>query len=229
MASRPVFIPSANGPLLVSEPAVEFEWAPGMALSQARKRVHALHAAAAKKLELRRVLEISSKSLDGLGVSLSAFNLRISCPDGVVTTVECAYQSAKRFELGGPFRDLRTGSASDARGDSRLRSSGRLVGFSDPAGDWGLKPDTAFYDWLYLTALQQSPHLSDQLLEFDGFTDIAFNPEKSLSCQARSAALFVALTRRGTLRTAMSGKEAFIASAYATQFRVRKESLFDTD
>ena len=229
MASRPVFIPSTNGPLLVSERAVEFEWAPGMALSQARKRVQALHSAAAKKLALRRILEISSKSLDGLGVSLSAFNLQIACPDGVVTSVECAYQSAKRFEHGGPFRDLRTSSAAHARGDSRLRSSGRLVGFSDPAGDWSLKPETAFYDWLYLTALQQSPHLSDQLIEFDGFTDIAFNPEKSLSCQARSAALFVALTKRATLSTAMSCKDAFITSAYATQGRHRRESLFDTD
>ena len=229
MASRPVFIPSANGPLLVSERSVEFDWAPGMALSQAHKRVHALHAAAAKKLELRRVLEISSKSLDGLGVSLSAFNLKLSCLDGVVTTVECAYQSAKRFEHGGPYRDLRAGSAAGARGDSRLRSSGRLVAFSDPAGDWGLKPDTAFYDWLYLTALQQSPHLADQLFEFDGFTDIAFNPKKSFSCQARAAALFVALTKRATLRTAMSGKEAFIATAYATQVRQKGESLFDNE
>lgn len=37
------------------------------------------------------------------------------------------------------------------------------------------------------------------LLEYDGFTDIEFNPQKSLNCQAKAAALYVSLCRNGLL------------------------------
>ena len=37
------------------------------------------------------------------------------------------------------------------------------------------------------------------LQEHDAFTDIEFNPKKSFNCQARSCALFVALTMRSAL------------------------------
>ena len=36
-------------------------------------------------------------------------------------------------------------------------------------------------------------------MEFDAFTDIEFNPNKSLNCQARAAALFVAMKKLGRL------------------------------
>lgn len=58
---------------------------------------------------------------------------------------------------------------------------------------------TAFYDWLYLNALLEHPDLAEPLLRYDGFTDIEFNPEKSLSTQTRSAAMYVALARAGLL------------------------------
>ena len=62
-----------------------------------------------------------------------------------------------------------------------------------------IKPVTAFYDWLYLNALLENPDLSEPLLRYDGFTDIEYNPDKSLACQARTAAMFVALHRAGVL------------------------------
>ena len=76
---------------------------------------------------------------------------------------------------------------------------------------WALEPQTAFYDWLYLRALNANPQLSDRVTERYAFSDIEFNPEKSINCQAYSAALFAALTQRGTLAEAMASKEAFLA------------------
>jgi hypothetical protein len=46
---------------------------------------------------------------------------------------------------------------------------------------------------------------------FRAFSDIAFNPEKSLNCQARSAAVFVALSERGLLAQATRDKESYLA------------------
>ena len=37
------------------------------------------------------------------------------------------------------------------------------------------------------------------MIGYDAFTDIEFNPEKSVNCQAKAAALYVALFRQGVL------------------------------
>jgi hypothetical protein len=43
-------------------------------------------------------------------------------------------------------------------------------------------------------------------------TDIVFNPDKALNCQAHSAALYVALHRRGRLPAARATPVAFLAA-----------------
>ena len=45
---------------------------------------------------------------------------------------------------------------------------------------------------------------------YDAFTDIEFNPERSLNCQARSAALYRSLVHAGKLEEALSSQEAFL-------------------
>lgn len=55
-----------------------------------------------------------------------------------------------------------------------------------------------------------NPELAEHLMDFDAFTDIEFNPEKSLNCQARSAALYVSLVREGLFERAISGKQAYL-------------------
>nr|WP_297384784.1 hypothetical protein [uncultured Roseateles sp.] len=197
--------------MLVSTRHVEFEWFPGMAKSQAQKSIVALHRAARERLGLGEVLEISSKSLNPLGVSLSAFNLTIRTPKGREYSVECAYQSAKVFERGGPFKDLREMRSIDAKRDSRLNEHGRLIKFSIYGTEWELEPRTAFYDWLYINALHKRPDLAEQVLAYSAFSDIAFNPERSINCQAYAAALYVSLHERGLLISEILGsKDAYL-------------------
>ena len=38
-----------------------------------------------------------------------------------------------------------------------------------------------------------------ELETFQGFSDIVFNPKRSLNCQARAAALFVSLSKKGLI------------------------------
>ncbi|XDF36475.1 hypothetical protein RBH89_05275 [Paracidovorax avenae] len=199
MASRPIFTPSTSGNLLVWTHHISFEWFPGMAKSQAQKSIMSLHENAKRQIHVSKVLEISSKSLDELGVALSAFNLMIRTPRGDEYSLECAYQSAKVFERGGPFKDLRRMRSIDAKRDSRLLQHGRLVKFSIYGMDWDLQPRTAFYDWLYINALHRHPELVEKVLTYRAFSDIAFNPERSINCQAYSAALYVSLHARGLL------------------------------
>src|SRR5205085_12467442 len=99
----------------------------------------------------------------------------------------------------------------EAKRDERLRSSGALTKFSFFGSDWALEPKTAFYDWLYINALLKNPDLVDRLTDRDGFTDIEFNPERSINCQARSAALFCALYHTEKLDFAMASRENFLS------------------
>lgn len=200
MASRPIFTPSLSGNLLVSTHYVDFDWYPGMAKSQAQKSIASLHSAAKQKIGVEKVLEISSKSPDELGVSLSAFNLMIKTVKlEREFSLECAYQASKVFERGGPFTDLLNVKSIDAKRDPRLTQYGRLIKFRFYGTDWGLEPRTAFYDWLYISALHKRPELAKQVLTYRAFSDIAFNPERSINCQAYAAALYVSLHERGLL------------------------------
>ncbi len=208
MAQRPIFVPLHEGPRLWREVPVPFEWFPGFAISQMQKSIQSLHAAAAAQ-RIVPIIDISSKSTEKLGVALSAFNLKLEAK-GLMLTVESAYQGSKVFEQGGPFRELYTASSRDAKMDERIRQSGDLVAFDFMGERWPLNPTSAFYDWLYINALRCNPSLSNALLTYQGFSDIAFNPSKSWNCQARAAAVYVSLQSRGLLDAALSSQGAFI-------------------
>jgi len=209
MAKRPIFIPISGFPY-VEELFLEFEWVPGFAKSQAQKSISSLHSAAARQ-GISPVLEISSKSSNPLGLSLSAFNLTLNVETDKAISVECAFQGSKIFERGGPYNDLYFAQSKDAKTDYRIRTSGSIIRFSFCGEEFPIEPIRAFYDWLYITALWQNNSLSSRLMAYKGFSDIAFNPKKSWNCQAHSAALFVSLSQMGILEPAMQDKDYFIS------------------
>lgn len=211
MAERPIFVPSIKGPSLVWTHHIAFQWFPGMALKQSQKSIVSLHDAAKSELKVDKVLEISSKALTKEGVALSAFNLMIkTLKYNQEFSVECAYQSSKVFERGGPYKDLREKTSLEAKRDPRLNNSGRLMKFRLFDAEWSLEPKTAFYDWLYINALHKQPDLAEVVLQHRAFSDIAFNPERSLNCQAYAAALYVSLHDRGLLIDSLQDKNAYL-------------------
>ncbi|EMJ5970523.1 TPA: hypothetical protein SMP74_002975 [Proteus mirabilis] len=224
MAVRPVFIPTNVGNVLSITKDMNFTWAPGMAKTQKQKSIKALHAAANDQ-GLDPLLEISSKSENELGVALSAFNLKIKTQKlAKEFTVESAFQASKVFEMGGPYVDILDKSSINAKKDMRLKESGNLIGFKFYSTTWSLIPRTAFYDWLYLSALNQNKKIALELLNFSGFTDIEFNPAKSINCQARAAALFVSLVKRNMLDNALSSKQEFL-SLLAPHYGIENYSI----
>lgn len=208
MAVRPIFIPQLNSKLF-DEVDIEFKWIPGQAFSRKQLCVESLHKSVKEK-GFNSILEISSKSLIKLGNNLSAFNLQIKVSEEKTTSVESLYQSCKVFENGGPYKDIADLEPRRARKDDRLFNSGRLIGFRFNGANWGLETDSSFYDFLYLNALEQNKEISSKLIDFDGFTDIEFNPQKQISCQARTAAIYVSLLKQNLLKYRISSKEKFI-------------------
>jgi hypothetical protein len=206
VAERPIYLVTPLQPKMVRSIGVEFEWHPGFALIQKQKSIHSLHTAA-RKVTDGNLLEISSKSPDELGRRLSAFSLFFNKVGWPRCPVECAFQGSKVFEGGGPFTDLYSATAREAKKDARLKNAGNLLKFSLLGEDWPIKPRTYFYDWLYINALDQNQTLSKQLMGYQGFTDIEFNPAKSINCQAHSAALYLALHSSGQLDNILTARE----------------------
>lgn len=225
MAQRPLFIPCFIGDLLVQTANVTFEWFPGMAVSQKQRSVESLHTAAKQLGLANRVLEVSSKSKERLGVALSAFNLTLlerNLPKPL--SVECAFQGSKVFENGGPFTDIFLMSSREAKQDTRLKNLGNLVGFRFLDIDWPIVPQTAFYDWLYISSLMQNPKLAQNISDYEAFTDIEFNPATSINCQAYSVALYVSLRQRGLLTSSTLDKSSFLRLVQGRPVSARKQS-----
>lgn len=200
MAKRPAFVPDIVGSTLVETRMVDFQYHSGFAVVQKQKSIASLHEAIRNTQNITQILEISSKSESELGVALSAFNLMMfDKKTNQKISVECAFQSSKVFENGGPFLDLLKVTSREAKKDERLKTSGQLKKFSFYGIDWALEPLTAFYDWLYINALNFNSEYHKELLKYEAFTDIEFNPEKSINCQAYSIAMFVSLSKRNLL------------------------------
>ena len=213
MASRPIYIPMTSGEAFVKTVFVDFEWHPGMSVTQKQRSIKSLHSSAIEQQGVESLLEVSSKSESSLGIALSAFNLTITTQKfGRTFSVECAYQSSKVFENGGPYLDLLEKTSREAKKDSRIQSSGKLREFNFFGSRWELDPLTAFYDWLYINALKKHRNYHEEVLNYSAFTDIEFNPERSINCQAYSVALYSSLTKRGVIDSVISSKDAYLAA-----------------
>lgn len=183
MAQRPAFFIRQGK--VVSD-MYSFEWFSGFAVSQKQKSIKSLHNAIIKTDVNAKPLEISTKSMENIGTKLSAFNLKINN-----YALENIFQSSKVFEKGGPYLDLLDRLPKEAKRDERLRNSGILKAFRYQNEEFPLIPQTVFYDFIYITAIKESFTIDEinEILNYNYFTDIEFNPAKSINTQARAAAL----------------------------------------
>jgi hypothetical protein len=221
MAERPIFVPAPESPELVNELFLSMKWHPGFAQSQKEKNIEALHEAAAQR-GIAPLLEISSKSKSERGRHMSAFHMAVPTKNYGRIKLELAFQGSKVFERGGPFMDLyRKGDdeIGQAKRDPRLQESGRLTGFCFEGIDFPLEPKTAFYDWLYCSFLWDHRDWAIKLYAYAGFTDIEFNPQRSINCQARAAALFLSLMKRGDLESALQSPTVFVQTLLQSRYR----------
>ena len=208
MAIRPVFIPVRAGTQLFEVRNFEFMWHPGFAESQKRKNIGGLHNAAAKA-GLPKILEISTKSEDELGRRLSAFSLKYHLGKKEIP-MESLYQGSKVFTHGGPYVDIYDKSPIEAKRDPRIRSSGTIIKFQIGNTVYSSSPTNAFYDWVYIRCLyKHEEFLRRTLLDVDGFSDIEFNPERSINSQARALAVLLSLSAKGRLQETAEDFELF--------------------
>ena len=214
MANRPIFITNDNKKELFKEVNIDFTFYNGFAVTQKAKSIQSLHDNA-KKSGYENILEVSTKSDNKLGWQLSAFNLMVDFDFDKKISLECAFQWSKVFENNVQYKDLYFVESIAAKKDERLKKSGNIIGFEYEGNFWENEPKTAFYDYLYIKTLYNNYRdIINELIKYDAFSDIEFNPKKSINCQARTCAVLVSLVKLDLLEKAISSKNDFIDIVY---------------
>jgi hypothetical protein len=232
LAVRLCFISTPDYKKAFDELVIEFKYFTGFAITQKQKSIKSMHDEITKRFPDLDVLEVSTKSLQPIGVKLSAFklmyydeNTRKEYP------IENVFQSSKVFEGGGPYRELLYVPPKDAKRSEKLRQSGQMTHFEHNNQKWGLEPKSLFYDWIYMKAVSQKYDMVKEIINYNAFTDIEFNHKKSLNCQARSAAIFVSLYNNNLLESALQDinvlKSAYGYKGGRENLQLSIDTLFD--
>lgn len=155
------------------------------------------------------ILEISTRSQNPFGKSMSPFNLQITLKSGRRVKVECAYQGSKVFKDNEQYPDIYWGTPRDAALDKRVK--GRAPeGFNFFGKAYSPNPKHSFFNFLYIIALfQRKDDVYGKLSEFDGYTDMFYSPRKDVNCQARAAAQYVSMMRQGLINKDTSSAELY--------------------
>lgn len=202
MATKMCF--KVNENKVFDEEIVTFTYVKGMAFSQKCKNVLSFHSSIQEQFPTSKILEVSTKSYNRVGVALSAFNLTL---DG--RSVESIYHSSKVFENGDSFEFVKDLPPLEAKKFVRENGIGCLKSYMYNGTEIPLEPKTLFYDFIYISALMQHPEVSNCLSEYDIFTDIEFNEKKGINCQARACAIYSYMLRTNTVDKYMSSMEEF--------------------
>jgi len=221
MAKRPIFLVSEKSAIFFEEKEIDFKFYNGFSITQKAKSIISLHESANKQ-GINNILEVSTKSNNKIGWNLSAFNLMINFGDTQIS-LECAFQGSKIFDGNIQYKDIYYKTSIEAKKDTRLKNSGNIIGFEFNGIFWANEPKTAFYDWMYINALYETnSKIIDELVTYEAFSDIEFNPKKSINCQARTCAILVSLLKQNKIQEALSTKDKFIEIVYPKNF-IQKE------
>lgn len=205
------------------EKVVEFTWYMGMNWRMRQKSSHAMRDSIRISHPDAKILEVSTKSGNyALGVALSAFNLRLND-----IPVENIFQSSKVFNDGGPYTDLLNIPPKDAKKDPRLQTADgirKLISFNLHGKNFPTEPKSFFYDYLYISALDQNHTLREEIMNYTIFTDIEFNQKIPYSknqgpfnCQARACAIYVWLKSKGLLADYLKNPGSLKTQIYPSQ------------
>lgn len=186
--TRPCFIIENNR---IIKKDIEFDIYLGFANTQKQKSIASFHNEINKIYTYKKykILEVSTKSEIDLGKKLSAFNLEF--PNfSYNTSVEVVFQSSKVFERGKIPEEIFKKGPREIKKIMHSLDLGKLVKFEKDNQEYPMEPKTIFYDWLYIQSLLYfNEKVKNPILNYNIFTDINFNPLKSINCQAYSVAV----------------------------------------
>lgn len=215
---------------------IEFQWEPGMALSQRKKS----GANMCMQIEYHaglRTLDISRASQSDLGVKLSAFNLMYTgevLGDAYkMKTVECIYQGSKVFKNKGSMKYLYNVTSMEAKQViKKIHDVDVLVGFEFDNRIRVEEATSVFYDYLYVTALFENYHSKLDLSMYDAYADVMLG-KGIVACQARAVCIYKLLQQTNKLDVVYNWDEfakwhkEYVEDVY--NFSYRTDVMYEID
>lgn len=217
MANRFVYYVDPTDHFNFKKADVSFKWFPGFSKEQKQKSIKELHQQFLNLNITDKLLEVSSKSEKSIGVKASAFNLKISTVKGHNISVEQIFQSSKVYKKAGNQNYLLEEGYSSKEMKQKLREIDKddyMIKYSSFHHDFPLEPKTLFYNWIYINALNQNEEVAKEILKYEAFTDIEFNPKRSFNCQAEACAIYVSLVKQKNLEEALKNIKTFESIVY---------------
>jgi hypothetical protein len=175
----------------IYEKEFTFNFYGGFSLSQKQKTIDSFHKEIADD-GINEILEISRKSKNPIGSSLSAFSLMLTIHNQKYP-IECVYQSSKVFNHNIQFKEALNLTPSESKKLIKEKVENEkliLTGFNCFGVDFPITPTTIFYDYIYVMALYQNHEIASNVVDFYCFTDVEFNHKKQFASQARSCAIY---------------------------------------
>ena len=227
MAKRFVYVPINEVPFVeINE--VEFKWEPGLSKSQRKKSSDNLHREAGSLGIANNILECSSANPTKLGFTMSAYNLPFYTNSNM--SVESAYQGSKTFRNDETLEvtwmkhvyNLESKASKRALTEMETSNKHSFIGFTlcEKEDFWAIPEDIPtryiFYTYIYVKSLQHllktKPEYLEELLEYDGFTDIMLRWHGGVvtSCQAAAVAMTIGMYKANKLDEIMDSREKFI-------------------
>lgn len=198
-----------------SKELIDFQWFSGFSKNQKQKSIESMHNAFLKEYPDSKILEVSTASLNIIGIEASAFNLTMTLKDNKSYSVESLFQASKVFESSGVNSRVLQLNAKDAKKHTKfLHSKEKIIGFDFFGIKFPLVPQTYFYNWLYVNAMYQNEELYAHILKYDSFTDVNFNPNFSVNCQAEACSIFYFLYQKGLLDDSVRNPQRFLENVY---------------
>lgn len=214
MADRFVYMYESSSNSFKKE-NIRFNWYPGFSVSQKQRSIHSLHKEFKERFGNFKVLEVSTASEEELGKKCSAFNLQLTLRNGDKYSVESLFQSSKVFKNFGRVNQHLDLDVRKIKSYIRsIEANDKLIEFDFLGLKFPLLPRTYFYNWLYVNALFQNKELSRFILQYDAFTDIHFNPNKSINCQAEACSIFLYLAKNSLLDDSIRNPKKFLEIVY---------------
>lgn len=169
MANRPIYLSTGNILNPYHEENINFEWVPGYSYKNKERRRESLKKEIEKQYDIAKWLEVSTISDKDIGRKLSALNLMLTLTDNSKHSVESIYQTSKIYV------------------------DNHIVKFKFRSTEFENNPYGMYYDYLYMVALYQNQEYHELIKNYYLFTDLFFNPNKSINTQARAIAIFKTL------------------------------------
>ncbi len=165
-----------------------------------RAEINAVHKEFKKMYpDLPKPLEVSTATYQKpQGLWLSASHLKKNV-DGKSYPFESVIEGCKKFEHGGPYKQLYKLPPSKAKRDPRVKFRGMQLWyiFATEHEEIVMLPELSeiFYNYMYIKAILENGPSNIEALGYETFTDIFYDPEKGGDTPARAAAQLIGLLR----------------------------------